>query len=314
MLNSRVDFWAIWTDINCDRLKQNFSPERYRFERLESCPKFQLVQYEKKIHIQPSYIVTTISQREQWAALKTLDEMSRCGNDCTGLIPNTDSEPEDFLSNFGAATSIERMPNYFINLEGRSIDEILSNMSARQRAKLRNSSSEFKIEIRQFTESHAELFEMQQRTWGVTKGNFFPRNILNTLYHQTDLQLWTASDRASNKLNILIIENFPEAHFFLSAAESTQARTASLYLHWALIESLHMRGFARYNLGGGVSKNDGIETFKKSLGSSAQKRSLHVYPEKKVSMGRYFPEWLGSMTDQVTLCDAQSRDEKSHQL
>jgi hypothetical protein len=298
-----MSFWHDWTKLNCERLKSVCSESKFNFDLLECCPKLLVASDGKRMHIQPSYFVDEIEFDEQSKVVSAIQNFNDSGQILTAAIPTICANPNDPDKFFEASCMVKRMSSYSINLKNRTLEHIFSEISSRQRTKLRSEAGEFTVSKGDFTGEVAEIFDRQQTCWGVPRINYFSANILATLNRQLSMQLWTANSSGKDYLHILLIENYPEAYFFLSAATTEYSRQASLQLQWAVIKDLFRRNFHSYHLGGGIISNDGIERFKRSLGAELKNRYLFMYPSQAVPSYGFFPAWIEVMAETATESD-----------
>ncbi len=288
--NNMTDFWREWAILNCERLNHNLENFDITFDPIFEAPKFIKARFCDSVHIFGNLLVDNASIDEVRVIEFELASLRHSYSQVTAVIPASGDSIPLIGRMLHSKQFIQRQNSFSLKLAGRELSEIFRGMSSRNRTKARTGSEKFAIKVQALNSVSAAAFEKKQYEWSVSRLNFFPIVKNFSKYCSFPLRLWTA-EGSDGSLHILVIENSPDAYFFLAAPMSEGSRKASLHLHRAIISNLHARGFSYYHLGGGVSSREGVARFKLSLGSEEYKRAL-IIPFREAPVEAFFPEWF----------------------
>jgi hypothetical protein len=249
---------------------------------------FHILKYDNfKMHLIPTYNLDEVQINKDF-----LDQL--IAEDCTALIPFQNNNfyriPELFKV-------IERPNLYIIEIKDEIFENwLLFNKNKKELILTLTDKLEFNtamsgnILINLFIKLYINL-QKKRKTPPI---NFFDSTSLYDLIEKSYVNLFYIRDKNDSDsilfhLNVIIDDT---CYFLFSANSNDKSRSFSSNIHWNIIQWLNKKGIKNYSLGGGVSKNDGIERFKREIGGKEFPRSYMVYPKRMYIENNFFPSSL----------------------
>ena len=234
-------------------------------------PKFLNYEFNKTINYLPvnSYSSFNVSNEDSIKILDNLIKEIFFKNITTLYLPLISKlDLKNFLPSRFQDIYSERLNSYYIDLN-KTENQLKMNINKRKRknTEINKSIYEFNIATKKETEYFCELYNKFMISVNANRSQFMSKYFMKEILKLENNFLFCL--KISNKIQLMHLIGFnkkKDTADFVFAASTNEGYSYGYLMLWNEIIYLKSLGFKTFYLGGGVSKNDGIDKFKKRMG------------------------------------------------